>query len=63
MVRVVAEPEAVVKFMVWLVAEHETVVEFMSWGVAERETVVKCVARSPQSLRLSRNSWHGGGSA
>ena len=63
MVRVVAEPETVVKFMVWLVAEHETVVEFMSWGVAERETVVKFVARSSQSMRLSRNSWRGGGSA
>ena len=63
MVRVVAEPETVVKFMVWLVAEHETVVELMSWGVAERETVVQFVARSSQRLSLPQNSWHGGGSA
>ena len=63
MARAVAEPETVVKFMVWLVAEHETVVEFMSWGVAERETVVKFVARLPPSLTRSRNSRHGGGSA
>ena len=63
MARVVAEPETVVKFMVWLVAERETVVELMSWGVAERETVVNFAVRSSQSLRLSRNSWHGGGRA
>ena len=63
MARVVAELETDVKFMVWLAAEHETVVEFMSWGVAERETVVRIVARLSQSLRLARNSWHGGGSA
>ena len=54
------EPETVAQVVVLAVAELETVSNFTVWVAAERAAVVKYMARSLQSLRLLRNSWHGG---
>ena len=73
-VHAVPEPEIVAEFTVCIVverprthgkilAEPETVAEFTVCVVVELETVLEFMAKSLQSLRLSRNSWHGGRTA
>ena len=56
MVWLLTEPETVAKFVVQAVAEPETVAEFTVCVVVERETVLELMAKSLQSLKLSRNS-------